>query len=63
MTPGQHDAAVIDLGRRAGALAESRQALPLQQRPAAGRTPIRESLFGKHRPAVAANPFHIQELT
>jgi hypothetical protein len=63
MTPGENDAAMIDFGGRPGGLAQSRQALPLQQRPAAGRTPIHESLFGKNRTAMAANPFHIQELT
>jgi len=36
---------------------------PLNQSSAAGRTPIRPRLLGKHRPAVAANLFHIQELT
>jgi hypothetical protein len=63
MTPGQHNPAMIDLdGRRAG-LGNSGQAGPLQQRPAAGRTPIRLSLFGKHRTALAANPFHSFQIT
>ena len=40
-----------------------RQSCPLDQRPATGRTPVRNGLFAKHRPAIAANPFHNHELT
>jgi Cof subfamily protein (haloacid dehalogenase superfamily) len=62
MTPGQHDAAMIHLrwGQRWVIL--DWKSGSLQQRPAASRTPIRLSLFGKHRPAIAANPFHSQIL-
>ena len=63
MTPGQHDAAMIDLGRGRAELIGSRQAGSLHQRPAACRTPIRLSFFGKHCPALAANAFHAFKIT
>lgn len=60
MTPGQHNSAMIYL--RLWRPGRNFHAGPLNQRPAAGRTPIRDGLFGKHRPAMAANPFHSQIL-
>jgi len=36
---------------------------PLDQRPAAGRAPIRHSFFAEHRTALAANPFHRFKVT
>jgi hypothetical protein len=63
MTPGQHDAAMIDLNRWHSGLIDSRQAGPLNQRSAAGRTPICFSFFAEHGPALAANPFHAFKIT
>ena len=63
MTPGQHDATMIDFGCRRTVLAALRQAGPLNQCTAASRTPIRLSLLIKHRPALAANPFHAFKIT
>jgi len=63
MTPGQHDAAMIDLGHRRTGLIGNRQAGPFDQRSAAGRTPIRHSLFAEHCTALAANPFHSFKIT
>ena len=58
MMPGQHNPPMIDLGRSPAGLAVGRQAPPLHQGPAAGRTPIRHGLFVEHCPALAANPLH-----
>jgi Cof subfamily protein (haloacid dehalogenase superfamily) len=63
MTPRQHNPAMIYLSRLPGNLPVARQALPLQQRSAASRTPICYTLRGQHGPAMAANPFHTSEIT
>jgi hypothetical protein len=63
MTPGQHDAAMIHL-RRGHCVRRSRLKFgSLDERPAAGRTPIRCCLFAEHGPALAANPFHAFKIT
>jgi hypothetical protein len=62
MPPRQHNAAMIHFGfgsRRA----RFWQSPPLDQRASASRAPIRLRLLGTHRVALAANPFHIYEIT
>jgi hypothetical protein len=63
VTPRKQDAAMIHLSRRRSRLIGSRQSGPLDQRPSAGRTPIRHGLHTEHRPALAANPFHSFKIT
>jgi hypothetical protein len=64
MTPGQHDAAMIDHLRWGHCVRQSRlKFCSLDQCPAARRTPIRHSFFAEHRPALAANPFHAFQIT
>ena len=58
MAPRQHDAAMIHLGRRPGALRLTRQLSPLHKRAATCGTPIGLGFLGKHGVAVAANPLH-----
>jgi hypothetical protein len=40
-----------------------RQTLPRNQRTAAGWAPVRLRLLGEHRVALAADPFHMYEIT
>ena len=54
MTPGQHDAATIDLRRWPGGLGEGWHAGPLDQRSPAGGTPVGNGLRAQHGVAVAA---------
>jgi hypothetical protein len=63
MTPGQHDAAMIDHLRWGHCVRRSRLKFgSLDKRSATSRTPIRHSFFVKHGPALAANPLHSQIL-
>jgi hypothetical protein len=61
MTPGQHDAAMIDLGGRPGGLIERGRAGPLNQRPAARGTPVGNGFQSQHGVAMAANTFHLSK--
>ena len=64
MTPWQHNAAMIDHLRWGQSLKIlAGKSGPFDQRPAAGRTPIRHGLFAKHRPALTADPFHAFKIT
>jgi hypothetical protein len=64
MTPGQHDAAMIDHLRRRQLLNRFiGEREPFDQRPAASRAPIRLGLFVEHGPTLAANPFHTYKIT
>jgi len=63
VTPGQHDAAMIHLRWGQRWMILYGKSGSLDQRPAAGRTPIRHGLFAEHRPALAANPFHTFKIT
>jgi len=63
MTTGQEDAAMIHLRRGCTLLVESRNGLPLDQRPAAGRTPVGNGLKTQHGVAVAAYAFHVFKIT
>jgi hypothetical protein len=58
MTPGQHDAAMIHLRWGQRWMILDGKSDTLDQRPSAGRTPIRHGFLSEHRPALAANPFH-----
>jgi hypothetical protein len=58
MTPRQHNAAMIDFGRRPGCMIEGRLTGALYQGSAAGGAPISFSLSAKHCMAMAANAFH-----
>ena len=62
MPPRQHNAAMIHFSRALAAQTFGQDSA-LDQRAAAGRAPVRLRLFGKHRVALAANPFHIYEIT
>jgi hypothetical protein len=62
MTPWQHDPAMIDFRRRAAGLLSNRRGFPLNQRSAAGWTPIRGWLQSHFGVAMAANEFHTQRL-
>jgi hypothetical protein len=55
MTPRQNNPAMVDFRRRAAWLIKSRRAFPLNQRPAACRTPIRSRIQFHHGVAMAAN--------
>jgi hypothetical protein len=59
MTPRQYDATMIHFRRWSGSLVESRQAGPLNQRPAASRAPVYSGLFVQYGMTLAANAFHI----
>jgi len=61
MTPGQNDAAMIDLGGRPSGLVERGRAGPLNQRSTACGTPVRDGLLFEYCPAVAANTFHLSK--
>jgi hypothetical protein len=63
MTPGQHDAAMVDLRRWPTGLVENRKPCPLNQCPAASGAPVGHGLFVEHCPALAANSLHIQKTT
>jgi hypothetical protein len=63
MTPGQYNAAMINFCGWRSRLFGIRPFCPLNQRPAAGRTPIRHVIFCQHCVALAANSFHTQEIT
>ena len=63
MTPGQNDAAMIDLGGRPGGLVECGRAGPLNQRSTARGTPVDNGFQFQHGTALAANPFHTQKTT
>jgi hypothetical protein len=59
MTAGQDDAAMIDLLRWGHCVRRSGWKFgSLDERTAAGRTPIRDGLFGEHGAAVATDSFH-----
>ncbi len=59
VTARQHDPAMIHHRRRGQRLKiVAGESGTFDQRPAAGRTPVSDRLFCKHRVALAANPFH-----
>jgi hypothetical protein len=61
MTPWQHDAAMIHLRGKLGSLVKSRHTGPLNQRPAASRTPVRVVFLFQNCMTLAANAFHISK--
>jgi hypothetical protein len=63
MTPGQDDAAMIYLRWGQSWMILDGKFGSLDERPAAGRTPIRHRLFVEHGPALAANTFHAIKIT
>jgi hypothetical protein len=62
MSPGQHDATMIDLRLCASRLVENRQTSALNQCPPASRAPVGYGLLVEHRPALAANSLHTKRL-
>ena len=63
MTPGQNDAAMIDLRRGHCERRIGWECCAFHQRAAAGRAPVRYRLFRQHGAAMAANPFHSFQIT
>ena len=59
MAAGQDYAAMINLDRRAGGLAESGHAGSLHQRSATGGTPVADGFFAKQGVAMGTDPVHI----
>src|ERR1035438_10017743 len=62
MTPGQYDAAMIDLRRWSARLVEFWGACPFNQGSPASRTPVRGILQLEYGVAIAAHAFHTQEI-
>ena len=62
MPAWQHNPAMIDLRRWPAGLIENRRFGPLNQRPAACRTPVHFGFQLHLRMAVAADPFHTKKL-
>jgi hypothetical protein len=58
VTPGQDDAAMVDLGGGPGGLVEEGRAGTLNQCSSAGRTPVGFGFWTQHSVAVAASTFH-----
>jgi hypothetical protein len=63
MALGQNDAAMIHLRWDQRRMVPGGKSCPLNQRAAAGRTPIGSGRFVQHRSAIAANPFHSFQIT
>jgi hypothetical protein len=59
MAAGQDYAAMINLDRRAGGLAESGQGCTLNQRATARGTPVADGFFAKQGVAMGTDPVHI----
>ena len=62
MPPRQHDPAMIHLWQRPGGIVENRLTGPLNQSPAASRTPVCFRLRSKRRMAVSTDAIHTKTI-
>ena len=63
MAPGQHDAAMIDLGHTSAGLLDCREAGTLNQRSAACGAPVPCCLVPEQSVALAADAFHVSKIS